>query len=530
MNRCGFHFGRGRTVECSLDVLQFILSDWEAMDKITGRTFGAEKFGKNCFTIKQPGFEAKFDLVHADYKQKGSFHYFAQLAGKGIHTSGILETNYAKDPDENLVRVDGVLDMEITGFLGTVISKIYHGKLQNYVNLLEDYLYSACIKLDHQLEECLKLLSEDQQREFRLFQEKRRREEFFESVLQIIPLGRNFKLELETPIPTYKKIEEIVSDGSQSTTFLKRFNELVDKSNLYFTLSRSPAKDKEITELGEDFYSGIKDLGFELYTKYVSGELRVWLKSMFDYPNAKIKLKIGAFGASKMFPWELMHDGDDFLCLKSATVRVEAGIRRYKEILDVKGVLVVASNPLGDLENVEREADSVLNSIKRIGNVESKLLSGSDASKENVIKEIESGRYQVLHYSGHSNFDKKFPGNSYLLLKDGRKLIADELARLSKDKELHLVFLNSCLSGADKVDVFNVTGLSSAFVKSGVPNVIGMKWSVSDYGATLLSKKFYEEYVTTKDPTEALRKARKSVGEATDWNDPAWAAPIIYVA
>jgi CHAT domain-containing protein len=251
---------------------------------------------------------------------------------------------------------------------------------------------------------------------------------------------------------------------------------------------------------------------------------------MFDYPKAKIKLKIEAFGASSMYPWELMHDGDDFLCLKSATVRREAGSRTYEEMLDVKGVLVVASNPLGDLENVEREANSVLNSIKRIGDIESKLLSGKDATKENVIKEIESGRYQVIHYSGHSNFDEKSPGNSYLLLKDGRKLKADELARLSKDKELHLVFLNSCLSGADKVDVFNVTGLSSAFVKSGVPNVIGMKWSISDYGATLLSEKFYEEYVKTKDPTEALRKARKSVGEATDWNDPAWAAPIIYVA
>jgi len=524
-----FHFERGRKFECSLEVLQFIGSDWEAMDRITGRDFKAKKCGKNCFTIKQPSFEAKLDLVHADYKPKGSFKYSTTLVGKGIHASGILEINYG-EVNKKLIYAEAILDMEIAGLFGSIISRIHQGTLQNYADMLADYLHLACIKLGHQPEQCLNLLSEDQQREFRQLQEQRRREEIFESTLEITPLGRKFKLELETPIPTYKKIEEIVSDGTQLTTFLKRFNELVDKGSFYFTLSRLPAKDKEITELGEEFYSGIKDLGFELYSKYVSGQLRVWMKSMFDYPKAKIKLKIEAFGASNMYPWELMHDGDDFLCLKSATVRIEAGIRRYKEILDVNGVLVVASNPLGDLENVEREANSVLNSIKRIGNVESKLLSGSDASKENVIKEIESGRYQVLHYSGHSNFDKKFPGNSYLLLKDGRKLIADELARLSKDKELHLVFLNSCLSGADKVDVFNVTGLSSAFVKSGVPNVIGMKWSVSDYGATLLSKKFYEEYVTTKDPTEALRKARISVGEATDWNDPAWAAPIIYVA
>jgi len=100
-----------------------------------------------------------------------------------------------------------------------------------------------------------------------------------------------------------------------------------------------------------------------------------------------------------MLPWELMHDGDDFLCLKSDTVRLEAGSRTYKGILDVNGVLVVASNPLGDLENVEREANSVIDAIERIWGVESKLLSGRDASKENVIKEIESGKYQVIHYS-----------------------------------------------------------------------------------------------------------------------------------
>ena len=223
------------------------------------------------------------------------------------------------------------------------------------------------------------------------------------------------------------------------------------------------------------------------------------------------------------------------MCLKSSTCRVElerAQLVRESDIkkLDINGILVVASNPLSDLENVEIEGKTVLNSIKNLPRVKTKLLCGDDASKENVIEAIKSGEYQAIHYSGHSNFEERSPGTSYLLMKHGRHLMADDLARLSKENDLRLVFLNSCLSAATRIDLFQITGLASAFVKTGVPYVIGMRWSVTDKGATLLSQEFYKELISTKDPVEALRKSRIYVGHRTDWKDPAWAAPVIYIA
>ena len=182
-----YHFERGRKFECSLEVLQFIGSDWEAMDRITGMDFKAKKCGKNCFIIKQPGFELKLVCVHADYKPKGFFKYSATLVGKGIHASGILEINYA-EVDKNLMYTEAIVDMEIAGLFGSIISKFFHGTLQNYADKVADYLYRACIKLDHRGEECFKLLSEDQQRELKLFKEKRKREEIVESTLLITPI------------------------------------------------------------------------------------------------------------------------------------------------------------------------------------------------------------------------------------------------------------------------------------------------------------------------------------------------------
>lgn len=255
---------------------------------------------------------------------------------------------------------------------------------------------------------------------------------------------------------------------------------------------------------------------------------------MFDYKkNAIFRLRIESEGYISLLPWELLYNGQDFLCLRSGTFRVESGLgKSVEKESDIKGILIVASNARNDLVNLDLEAKIILDSIKNISGIKIKLLSGDEASKENVIKEIRTREYQVIHYSGHSKFEEKAPGSSYLLLNDEKHLMADELARLSRENNLRLVFLNSCLSGATTVDndLLNITGLASAFVKTGVPYVIGMKWNISDYGATLLSQVFYKNYVASKDPVEALREARRYVGEMTDWKDPAWAAPIIYAS
>ena len=206
-----------------------------------------------------------------------------------------------------------------------------------------------------------------------------------------------------------------------------------------------------------------------------------------------------------------------------------------KEFQDIEGILVVSSNPRRDLDNIREETENLVKSIKKeLEEVKIKEVSDQQATKENVIRELETGKYQVLHYSGHSGYNPEDPGQSYLLLcRENRhmeesKLIADELARLSVEGNLRLVFLNSCYSGKSGGLDEGVMGLADSFVRAGVPFVIGMMWRITDDGGLLLAKEFYRQLMKTKDPIGALSKARIVVGYVFNWEDPTWAAPVIY--
>jgi len=531
-------FQSGKIFNCPVEIFQFVFSDWSVADKVTGGKWNAKKHNDTvCGGML--GFWAKFALQYPlEFKNgAGTFNYYVTLGGKLIHGSGMLEIKYYV-VDENIISNACEINLEVKGYISTLLFKYFHHRtLQILTNLLVNGQLEACEIIAKDSQTVMELLSNEQKNELKKCLEKMRKGDTVESTLEIIPHNNKCSLEFVTSIPKYHRVKEDIELKETCPKCLDKFNNLIERGNTYHTISRSTESSEKIEDISMDFNEKIKNLGNALYNEYISNtKIASGLNSMFDYSKkADFRVRIEAAGYSSLLPWELLHDGDDFLCLKSSTYRAELG--RYKSAekeLGIEGVLVVASNPLNDLPNVEHEGKVILNSIKNISGIKTNLLSGHDASKANVIKEIETGAYQVLHYSGHSKFEERAPGSSYLLFEDGKHLRADELARLSKENDLKLVFLNSCSSGASAMDndLFNIRGLASAFVKKGVPYVIGMKWRISDEGATLLSKKFYETYILDKDkdPMYALRRAREHVGNETDWKDPAWASPVIYAA
>ena len=529
-------FQRGDEFNCPVEIFQFVFSDWSVADKVTGGKWNVKKHN-NTVSGGMEGFWAKFALQYPlEFKNgAGTFKYYVTLGGKLIHGSGMLEIKY-RAVDENFTYNASKIDLEVKGFLSTLLLKYsYYRTLQILTDRLVKDQLEACKIIAKDSQTVMKLLSNEQKNELNRCLEKIRKGDTFESTLEIIPHNSKCSLEFVTSIPKYHRVKEDVELKETYPEFLDKFNNLIERGNTYCTISRSTENSGKIEDASRDFNQDIKNLGNALYNKYISNtKIGSELNSMFDYPKkANFMVRIEAEGYGSLLPWELLHDGDDFLCLKSSTYRAELDRNKSAENeLGIEGVLVVASNPLDDLPNVEHEGKVILNSIKNISGIKTKLLSGDDASKGNVIREIETGEYQVLHYSGHSKFEERAPGSSYLLFEDGKHLMADELARLSRKNDLKLVFLNSCSSGASATenDLFNIRGLASAFVKTGVPYVIGMKWRISDEGATLLSKKFYEIYILDKDPMYALRISREYVGYATDGKDPAWASPVIYAA
>ncbi len=89
-----FHLERGKEFECSVGIFQFVYSDWQAADKVTGKHWNVEKH-KNKFKGVRRGFWAEFDLVHHEFdNKKGVFTYFTNLGGRGVNGNGKLIIKY----------------------------------------------------------------------------------------------------------------------------------------------------------------------------------------------------------------------------------------------------------------------------------------------------------------------------------------------------------------------------------------------------------------------------------------------------
>ncbi|NIN63671.1 MAG: CHAT domain-containing protein, partial [Anaerolineae bacterium] len=136
---------------------------------------------------------------------------------------------------------------------------------------------------------------------------------------------------------------------------------------------------------------------------------------------------------------------------------------------------------------------------------------------------LASGKYGLIHYSGHSQFDGY---RSAWVLKDGKNIETSMLTNALQNGPPALVFSSSCESGEaaepQPVKYENQTfDLPSAFLQAGVEAYVGTLWSVKDTEARALVSEFYDALLSGEhDLGECLRLAkwnRKQQGDRINW-------------
>jgi hypothetical protein len=158
----------------------------------------------------------------------------------------------------------------------------------------------------------------------------------------------------------------------------------------------------------------------------------------------------------------------------------------------------------------ERELQTILNVIdhaRQDGNAEVKIL--EVGYPDEVRRALLERSYHVLHVSGHGK-----TGVIELEDEDGRavevtpKDLADAIR--ASGRSLPLIFLASCLSGAGDSDT---TGFAQGLLAQGIPLVLAMQTSVSDWYATRLAGAFYDYLSRMEVPlaSRALALARQEV-------------------
>ena len=187
----------------------------------------------------------------------------------------------------------------------------------------------------------------------------------------------------------------------------------------------------------------------------------------------------------------------------------------------------------------ERELQGILDAVEvaqRRENVEVRIL---EVGHPDVIAEAcERDAYHALHLSCHGS-----PGSLELEDEEGRAVpvsaeqLLDALKR--SGRPLPLVVLNACHGGV-------VAGQTASFaeqlLRGGVPFVLAMQTSVSDYYATELAREFYE-YLAHREPpvpSRALaharqileRARRKAIERSAPLHEtqPEYATATVYVA
>jgi tetratricopeptide (TPR) repeat protein len=238
-------------------------------------------------------------------------------------------------------------------------------------------------------------------------------------------------------------------------------------------------------------------------------------------------------------PWELLHDGREFLALNPRTPvsRLPYGVA-LREVGAAPGtlrLLVVVANP-DDLPDefrldVEAERETILaatEKLQREGRLGVDFL--EDASLEAIEDALADTHYHILHVTGHGDFDRQ-QKYGVLLLEDEdgstQRVMGPELVKALGGSGLRLIVLSACRT-ATAAHRAAYRDLGSQLAAS-FPASLTMQYPVADVAATDFAEKLYRAVCRGDDLHTAVARARKAL--LTERSGPAaFATPVAYVS
>ncbi|MFS8103846.1 CHAT domain-containing protein [Lentzea alba] len=245
-------------------------------------------------------------------------------------------------------------------------------------------------------------------------------------------------------------------------------------------------------------------------------------------------------------PWELMHDGENFLCRRRPLSRMPVGASIPRRPAppavgtnDQLKFLLIYADPFHNLPKAKEEVVAIAEQLKARWNTEEReliqvtTLLDRDATGQALNEALLFGGHHVIHYAGHAEFVREHPERSRLILAGEEPFMAQKAQRITRGTPM--VFLNACDSSrAAEAAAHGTTylgrehqGLASAFFYGGASAVVGALWPVYDDLAAQFAIDFYGELLNGAMVGEAMRCARENA-YSTNPTHIAWAAYALY--
>lgn len=246
-------------------------------------------------------------------------------------------------------------------------------------------------------------------------------------------------------------------------------------------------------------------------------------------------------------PWETLGFGD-----RGAAPALEGGVsrryladnlsvakwleaRRQQPKLEVLLVVNPNAGTPDSLPGAEEEGKRVLALLENQPAVNVTRVAGAEATLRRLRDEFGSGRYDIVHYAGHAQFQPDSPAHSGLLTADYQILSGLQLSTWGSLP--NLVVFNACESArvrktpAARREISIVekiqrnVGLAESLLRGGIANYVGTYWPVGDEGAKEFAGVFYTALLRGRSLGEAILAGRRAIKSLTgskatvDWAD-----------
>ncbi|HKO44472.1 MAG TPA: CHAT domain-containing protein [Pyrinomonadaceae bacterium] len=275
--------------------------------------------------------------------------------------------------------------------------------------------------------------------------------------------------------------------------------------------------------------SELEKTGRLAYGRLLPGSIQVQIKdSRADHLRLDMDEKLIAL------PWELLHDGSQFLCLRYALGRrlvsdqEFASSHRYIQTAEHTRALIVA-DPTKDLPAAQREGREVAKLLRDQCGMHVEEFTSNGMTKNDFLLCLKD--YDIVHFAGHASHGSNSPDESCMRLSDG-DIPAYEISRFLTSGAPSVVFLNACWSAEElsNPDSYSpmMRGLGRTFLYAGVTAFLGYLVPVPDLSATHFAIYFYEALAQGQTIGESLRRARLQSRNLNSPSDTTWSSAILY--
>ena len=340
--------------------------------------------------------------------------------------------------------------------------------------------------------------------------------------LEIAREGDHLKLSAHEEIPgeesTIRHYEQIPVCMDVIETRCREMVDTLNKASRKGRIAREVMV--KLREIGQVFHD-------ELFSPGVKDKID---KSKAEYLRLKIDDQL------VHVPWELLYDGQQFLCQRFNMGRLvktrQPCLCLKPRVLAKPLKMLILTDPEGDLKGAYAEGTRIRDYMDRNkGLINASLRSGNiipDFIKEKIRN------FDIVHFAGHANYDPQNPGQSGWQLTHG-SLKAQDITKMAGAGAMpSFIFSNACQSARTGEWILRVRfedeifGLANAFLLAGTKHYLGTFWDISDEPGSRFALEFYRCLISGMAIGQAIRRSRlaliKEYGEETF----VWASYVLY--